>query len=41
MELSGIGLGIEKNGTYPMSVWLHIKLKGNDKLLLGCVYRAE
>ena len=26
--------------TYEESIWLHIKLKGNVKLLVGCVYRS-
>ncbi|KAK2170409.1 hypothetical protein LSH36_3g26070 [Paralvinella palmiformis] len=26
--------------TYKESIWLNIKLKGKDKLLLGCVYRS-
>ena len=31
---------VSMNSTYQESIWLCIKLKGNDKLLLGCVYRS-
>ncbi|KAK2147853.1 hypothetical protein LSH36_534g01000 [Paralvinella palmiformis] len=31
---------ISLNTTYEETIWLNIKLKGKDKLLLGCVYRS-
>ncbi|KAK2145843.1 hypothetical protein LSH36_652g01038 [Paralvinella palmiformis] len=31
---------VSLNTTYEESIWLNIKLKGKDKLLLGCVYRS-
>jgi len=32
---------VSSNTTYEESIWLHIKLKGNAQLLLGCVYRSS
>ncbi len=37
-ELSAVGINIEEQ--YKESLWCELKLKGNDQLVVGCVYRS-
>ena len=39
-SIGHLGTEISMNTTYQESIWLHTKLKGNDKLLLGSINRS-